>query len=154
MLGQTAEASGDRIVRLPGGDLHVVQEGPPDAPTVGLLHGLGGSTAWWDPVLPALRDLHVVRVDLLGHGSSAKPAGGYGMAEQARQVGAALEQLGEQADSRVQAIRGSGRPGTRGATGTPRCAGSKGSATTESLAHRTAVPGWLRETPCPMVKSR
>ncbi|MFG2697125.1 alpha/beta fold hydrolase [Kitasatospora sp. NPDC048407] len=92
--GQTAGASGDQIVHIPGGDLHVVQDGPPGAPTVVLLHGLGGSTAWWDPVLPALRDLHVVRVDLLGHGRSAKPAGGYGMEEQARRVGAALDQLG------------------------------------------------------------
>ncbi|KAA2261481.1 alpha/beta fold hydrolase [Solihabitans fulvus] len=94
VLAQTAEASGGQIVRLPGGDIHVVQDGPPDAPTVVLLHGLAGSTAWWDPVLPALRDRHVVRVDLLGHGGSAKPAGGYGIAEQARRVGAVLDQLG------------------------------------------------------------
>nr|WP_259670841.1 alpha/beta fold hydrolase [Streptomyces sp. ID38640] len=75
---ETAEASGKHLVRLPGGDIHVVQDGPPGAPTVVLLHGLAGSTAWWDPVLPALRDLRVVRVDLLGHGGSAKPADGYG----------------------------------------------------------------------------
>jgi pimeloyl-ACP methyl ester carboxylesterase len=59
-----------------------------------LLHGLGGSTAWWDPVLPALRDRHVVRVDLLGHGGSAKPADGYGIPEQARRVAAVLDRLG------------------------------------------------------------
>ncbi|WP_031069548.1 alpha/beta fold hydrolase [Streptomyces sp. NRRL WC-3742] len=94
VLSGTAEASGEQIVRLPGGDIHVVQDGPPDAPTVVLLHGLGGSTAWWEPVLPSLRDLHVVRVDLLGHGGSAKPTGGYGMAEQARRVGAVLDRLG------------------------------------------------------------
>ncbi|MER5325905.1 alpha/beta fold hydrolase [Streptosporangium roseum] len=90
----TAEASGEQIVRLPGGDIHVMQDGPPGGPTVVLLHGLAGSTAWWDPVLPALRNLHVVRVDLLGHGGSAKPAEGYGIAEQARRVGAVLDQLG------------------------------------------------------------
>jgi pimeloyl-ACP methyl ester carboxylesterase len=76
------------------GDLHIVQSGPPSAPTVVLLHGLGGSTAWWEPVLPALPDLYVVRVELLGHGSSARPAGGYGIAEQARRVGAVLDHLG------------------------------------------------------------
>lgn len=91
---ETAEATGDEIVRLPGGDLHIVQDGPPDAPTVVLLHGLGGSTAWWDPVLPALQDLHVVRVDLLGHGGSAKPADGYGIADQATRIATALDRLG------------------------------------------------------------
>ncbi|MFE4329815.1 alpha/beta fold hydrolase [Streptomyces sp. NPDC056831] len=94
VLTRTAEASGEQIVRLPGGDIHVAQDGPPGAPTVVLLHGLAGSTPWWDPVLPALRDLHVVRVDLLGHGRSAKPVDGYGMAEQARRVGAVLDKLG------------------------------------------------------------
>lgn len=92
---ETAEASGEQIVRLPGGeDLHVVQDGPPDGPAMVLLHGLSGSTAWWEPVIPALRDMRVVRVDLLGHGRSAKPADGYGIAEQARRVGAVLDRLG------------------------------------------------------------
>ncbi|MFE0650389.1 alpha/beta fold hydrolase [Streptomyces sp. NPDC059534] len=95
VLSETAEASGEQIVRFPGGDdIHIVEEGPPGAPTVVLLHGLAGSTAWWEPVLPALRDLHVVRVDLLGHGTSAKPVDGYGMPEQARRVGAVLDRLG------------------------------------------------------------
>ena len=94
VLTQTAQASGEQIVRLSGGDIHIVQSGPPDAPAVVLVHGLAASTAWWDPVMPALRDLHVVRVDLLGHGRSAKPAGGYGIAEQARRVGAVLDHLG------------------------------------------------------------
>ncbi|MEV5535314.1 alpha/beta fold hydrolase [Saccharopolyspora shandongensis] len=91
---ETAEASGAQIVRVPGGDLRVMQEGPPGAPAVVLLHGLAGSTAWWEPVLPGLRDLHVVRVDLLGHGGSAKPTDGYGIAEQAGRVGAVLDRLG------------------------------------------------------------
>ncbi|MGW5646358.1 alpha/beta fold hydrolase [Saccharopolyspora sp. NPDC003752] len=91
---ETAEASGEQIVRVPGGDIRVVQEGPPGAPAVVLLHGLAGSAAWWEPVLPALRDLHVVRVDLLGHGGSAKPTDGYGIAEQAGRVGAVLDRLG------------------------------------------------------------
>ncbi|GHE15117.1 alpha/beta fold hydrolase [Streptomyces alanosinicus] len=94
VLTQTADASGAHLVHIPGGDLNVVQDGPPDAPTVVLIHGLGGSTSWWAPVLPALRDLHVVRVDLLGHGGSAKPADGYGIADQARRVGTALDRLG------------------------------------------------------------
>ncbi|MGY5124216.1 alpha/beta fold hydrolase [Streptomyces nigrescens] len=92
---ETAEAFGKQLVRLPGGEnIHLVQDGPPGAPTVVLLHGLSGSTAWWDPVLPALRDLRVVRVDLLGHGTSAKPVDGYGIAEHARRVGAVLDKVG------------------------------------------------------------
>lgn len=75
------------------GDIHVVQSGPPSAPTVVLVHGLAASTACWEPVLPALRDLHVVRVDLLGHGRSAKPVDGYGIAEQACRIGAVLDDL-------------------------------------------------------------
>ncbi|PPJ22768.1 hypothetical protein C5E45_31860 [Nocardia nova] len=59
-----------------------------------LIHGTGGSVSWWDPVLPALADFYVVRVDLLGHGRSAKPDSGYGMAEQGHRVGAVLDRLG------------------------------------------------------------
>ncbi|MDA3630546.1 alpha/beta fold hydrolase [Saccharopolyspora sp. WRP15-2] len=91
---ETAEASGEQVVRVPGGDIHVAQSGPADAPAVVLLHGLAGSTAWWDPVLPALQGLHVVRIDLLGHGGSAKPTDGYGIEEQAGRVGAVLDRLG------------------------------------------------------------
>ncbi|MRH86869.1 alpha/beta fold hydrolase [Nocardia sp. SYP-A9097] len=90
----TETASGEQIMRLPDGDMHVVESGPANAPAVVLLHGLGGSTAWWDPIMPALRDSHVVRVDLLGHGASAKPADGYAISAQANRVGAILDQLG------------------------------------------------------------
>ncbi|MFD8598428.1 alpha/beta fold hydrolase [Kitasatospora sp. NPDC059646] len=93
-LARTADASGDQLVRLPGGDLHLAQDGPPDAPTVVPIHGPGGSTARWEPVLPALHDLRVVRVDLLGHGRSAPPADGWGIADQARRIGTALDRLG------------------------------------------------------------
>jgi pimeloyl-ACP methyl ester carboxylesterase len=94
VLTETAEASGEQIVRLPGGDIHVLESGPRSAAAIVLLHGTAGSTAWWDPVLPALQDRYVVRVDLLGHGRSAKPASGYRIAEQARRVGAVLDHLG------------------------------------------------------------
>ncbi|TCO59726.1 pimeloyl-ACP methyl ester carboxylesterase [Actinocrispum wychmicini] len=92
VLTETAEAGGGGGQIVDG--IHVVQDGPPGAPTVVLVHGLAGSTAWWEPVMPALRDRHVVRVDLLGHGGSAKPSSGYGIAEQARRIGAVLDRLG------------------------------------------------------------
>jgi pimeloyl-ACP methyl ester carboxylesterase len=92
---QTAEASGDRIVHLDDGDLHVVDNGPREAPVLLLIHGTGGSTVWWDPVVPMLdRTCRVVRVDLLGHGKSAKPMADYSIEVHARRVGTVLDRLG------------------------------------------------------------
>ncbi|AZM58030.1 alpha/beta hydrolase [Streptomyces sp. WAC 01529] len=77
-------------------EVHVTASGPPDAPALVLIHGLAGSTAWWDPVTPALARAHrVLRVDLPGHGRSAPPPrGGYDIPAQARRVAAALDGLG------------------------------------------------------------
>ncbi|HKA68723.1 MAG TPA: alpha/beta fold hydrolase [Actinomycetes bacterium] len=92
----------DRFVRLDDGDMHVVEDGKPDAPVLLLIHGTAASTAWWDPVVSQLADgYRVIRIDLLGHGRSASPAGGYDIAAQARRVGAALDRL---AVDRVVAI--------------------------------------------------
>ncbi|WP_327140607.1 alpha/beta fold hydrolase [Nocardia sp. NBC_01327] len=90
----SADDSQEQMVHLPDGDIHVVAGGAPSARAVVLLHGLAGSTAWWDQVMPELHDQYVVRIDLLGHGKSAKPDSGYSMAEQARRVGAVLDRLG------------------------------------------------------------
>ncbi|MFI9507806.1 alpha/beta fold hydrolase [Nocardia sp. NPDC052566] len=92
--GKDGDTAGERIVRLSDGDIHVVESGPTSATTVVLIHGLAGSTASWEPIMFALKDFHVVRVDMLGHGESAKPADGYGIAEQGRRVGAVLDRLG------------------------------------------------------------
>ena len=84
----------DRFVRLDDGDMHLVQDGTPDAAAVLLIHGTAGSVAWWDPVVPPLADAYrVIRVDLLGHGRSSIPAGGYDIPAQARRAGAALDRL-------------------------------------------------------------
>ncbi|TDD33595.1 alpha/beta fold hydrolase [Nonomuraea terrae] len=93
---QSADATGTSILPLDGGNVHVRQDGPRDAPALVLIHGFGGSTRWWDPLVPMLARSHrVVRIDLLGHGRSAKPAGrGYEIPEQGRRVGAALDRLG------------------------------------------------------------
>ncbi|MFG3257660.1 alpha/beta fold hydrolase [Streptomyces sp. NPDC048172] len=81
---------------LEGGDLHVCQDGPRDAPALLLVHGSASSARSWDPLVPLLtRAHHVVRVDLLGHGRSAKPDGpGYGIPEQAHRAGEVLDRLG------------------------------------------------------------
>jgi pimeloyl-ACP methyl ester carboxylesterase len=103
MTGESAMAehmpgdrdAGGRFVRLDDGDMHVVEDGKPGTPALLLIHGTGASTAWWDPVVPRLADAcRVIRVDLLGHGRSASPAGGYDIPAQARRVGAVLDMLG------------------------------------------------------------
>jgi pimeloyl-ACP methyl ester carboxylesterase len=92
---KSAEADGGRIVELPDGDLHVLEDGPPDAPPIVLLHGFAGSLRWFDRLAPLLATEHrVIRIDLLGHGGSAKPAAGYDMESQAGLVGLVLDHLG------------------------------------------------------------
>lgn len=93
---ESAEATGDSILPLSDGDAYVRQDGPRDAPALVLIHGFTASTRSWDAVVPALAKTHrVIRVDLLGHGRSAKPAsGGYEIPAQARRVGAVLDRLG------------------------------------------------------------
>ncbi|MEV1248023.1 alpha/beta fold hydrolase [Nonomuraea sp. NPDC050022] len=93
---QSAEASGDPTLPLNGGNIYVRQDGPADAPALVLIHGLAASTRSWDALVPLLTKSHrVIRIDLLGHGRSAKPAGGgYGMPEQGLRVGEAMDRLG------------------------------------------------------------
>jgi pimeloyl-ACP methyl ester carboxylesterase len=93
---QDADATRNSTLPLDGGNIYVRQNGPRDAPALVLLHGLGSSTRWWDRVVPMLaRSHHVIRIDLLGHGRSAKPAGGgYAIPQQGRRVGQALDRLG------------------------------------------------------------
>ncbi|MFJ1457879.1 alpha/beta fold hydrolase [Nocardia sp. N2S4-5] len=94
VAGAGPEGAQERMVVLPGGDVHVVTEGEAKDDVVVLLHGLGGSTGWWDPVMPALRGKYVVRIDLLGHGGSAKPEDGYSIGAQGDRVGEVLDRLG------------------------------------------------------------
>ncbi|WP_049562605.1 alpha/beta fold hydrolase [Nonomuraea sp. SBT364] len=81
---------------LDGGDIHVCQDGPRDAPALLLIHGSASSVRSWDPLVPMLTGSHhVIRIDLLGHGRSAKPAdGGYGIPDQAHRAGVVLDRLG------------------------------------------------------------
>ena len=57
-------------------DMHVVEDGKPDAPALLLIHGSAASLVCWDLVVPALAGAcRVIRVDLLGCGRSATPRG-------------------------------------------------------------------------------
>lgn len=86
---------GGRILGLPGGDIQVREDGDRASPPLVLIHGWTGSIRWWDRITPALaRRHHVVRVDLLGHGGSEMPRGGYEIERQADLVAAAMDELG------------------------------------------------------------
>lgn len=75
--------------------MHVVHDGPRDAPPLLLIHGSGASGGSWGPVVPALAGHHhVIRVDLPGCGQSP-PAPSYAVPAQARQVAALLDELGQ-----------------------------------------------------------
>lgn len=69
----------------------VAGSGPP----VVLLHGIGDSSATWEPIIPALaRDHLVIAPDLLGHGHSDKPRADYSVAGFANGVRDLLGVLG------------------------------------------------------------
>ena len=90
-----AERREGEVLRVPGGDLHIKIDGAAGAPPLVLLHGFGGSIAWWAHVTPILqRRYRVISIDLPGHGGSEKHAGDYSTAALARQVGRALDKLG------------------------------------------------------------
>ncbi|MGP3962135.1 alpha/beta fold hydrolase [Nonomuraea sp. 3N208] len=91
-----AEATESSTLSLDDGDIHVCQDGPRDAPALLLIHGSASSTRSWDALVPMLTRSHrVIRIDLLGHGRSAKPADrSYAIRDQGRRVGAALDRLG------------------------------------------------------------
>jgi pimeloyl-ACP methyl ester carboxylesterase len=74
--------------------IHVVRDGPRQAPPLLLIHGSGASGGFWSPVVPALAGHHhVIRVDLPGCGQSP-PAPSYDVPAQAGQVAALLDDLG------------------------------------------------------------
>lgn len=65
---------------LPELRLNAEISGPPDGAPLVLIHALGTSLAIWDDLLPLLpHDLHVLRLDLRGHGQSDTPPGPYAM---------------------------------------------------------------------------
>lgn len=97
----TASSDQDTVqhLRLPvgGGILAVARRGRPAgaAPTAVLVHG-GTSTSRidWDPLLPWLEPvLHVVTVDLRGHGESTGFADGVGIARFADDLATLLDHL-------------------------------------------------------------
>ncbi|MFI6180452.1 alpha/beta fold hydrolase [Nonomuraea sp. NPDC051191] len=74
--------------------MHVVHDGPRQAPPLLLIHGSGASGGFWSPMVPVLAaHHHLIRVDLPGCGQSP-PAPSYDVPAQAGQVAALLDDLG------------------------------------------------------------
>lgn len=60
-----------------------------------LIHGMAGSSATWDAVIPQLsKHYRVIAPDLLGHGQSAKPRGDYSLGAFAAWLRDLLDELG------------------------------------------------------------
>ncbi|MGV8872346.1 MAG: 3-oxoadipate enol-lactonase [Rhodococcus sp. (in: high G+C Gram-positive bacteria)] len=74
---------------------HELVEGPrSDAETVVLIGSLGSDRSMWNPQIgPLSAFVHVLAVDIRGHGQSPVPAGPYSMAELAEDVLALLDSL-------------------------------------------------------------
>jgi pimeloyl-ACP methyl ester carboxylesterase len=74
--------------------MHIVHDGPRQAPPLLLIHGSGAAGASWGLMVPALAGQHhVIRVDLPGCGQSS-PAPSYDVSAQANRVAAVLDDLG------------------------------------------------------------
>ena len=59
-----------------------------DRPVAVLIHGITSSSLSWIRVAPRLAErTRVIAVDLKGHGDSDRPADGYSVTDQAREIG-------------------------------------------------------------------
>ena len=85
--------TGTHVCRLHGHDITYRSAG--SGPTLLLVHGIAGSAATWDDVLPWLAERsHVIAPDLPGHGGSAKPRGDYSLGAYASGLRDLLDVLG------------------------------------------------------------
>lgn len=80
-------------------------DGPPDAPVVLLLEGLGYGRWMWDWLTDELTpDFRVVRPDNRGTGDSETPEGPYAIADMAADAAAVLDDCGLDRDDRVHVV--------------------------------------------------
>jgi len=109
-----------------------------------LTHGLGGDVEFWAPHVDALTMHHrVLRWDLRGSGSSAKPPGPYTPALFARDLAGLLDHLGE-ATAHLVGHSGGGVVAQRFALDFPERARSLVLASTSSEVGEKAARAWSR----------
>jgi pimeloyl-ACP methyl ester carboxylesterase len=99
LSNQTKDAhttvEGGQIVDAFGGQMQVTDTGRRDGSPIVLIHCYTCDLRWWDGMLGDLEQQHrVIRIDLLGHGGSEKPAEGYSMENQAGTVASVLSSIG------------------------------------------------------------
>jgi pimeloyl-ACP methyl ester carboxylesterase len=84
------------FVTVDGHRLAYCHAGPDDGPVVVLIHGLASDWSTWDRALPPLaeRGVHVIALDLPGHGESDKPVGPYLLDDFARWLHEFFQALG------------------------------------------------------------
>nr|WP_255372553.1 alpha/beta fold hydrolase [Corynebacterium sp. CNJ-954] len=88
-----------RYIHTRGIRLHVVLQGPADAPLVLLIHGFAGGHFDWRDLMPELCDpdappVRVAAVDLRGYGRSDKTPRGYDLTTAASDMCGAIRALG------------------------------------------------------------
>lgn len=85
---------GGRIVKVPAGEMEVVEAGPRSASPIVLIHCFTCAINYWDKMIPLLdRNHRVVAIDLRGHGGSEKPTSGYSIPDQADLLAQVLAKL-------------------------------------------------------------
>jgi pimeloyl-ACP methyl ester carboxylesterase len=90
---RTSVRVGDAITTY---TISYLEAGPQDGPVLVLLHGLASDSETWDRAIVPLAQagLHVIAVDLLGHGQSDKPNRSYLLDDFADSLRAFLDELG------------------------------------------------------------
>ncbi|MCU1658901.1 MAG: Pimeloyl-ACP methyl ester carboxylesterase [Pseudonocardiales bacterium] len=85
-----------RTVLARGQVISFQEAGPAGGAVLLLMHGLASDSDTWDRAIGPLADrgLRVIALDLLGHGQSDKPAGGYLLGDFADSLAAFLEAVG------------------------------------------------------------
>jgi cis-3-alkyl-4-acyloxetan-2-one decarboxylase len=85
-----------RFVQVPGGRMHVVDEGPRDAPALVLVHGNPTWSFYWRNVISGLKHRYrVIAPDHLGCGLSDRPARfGFRLADHVENLARVLDELG------------------------------------------------------------
>ncbi|MDQ1696185.1 MAG: lipase [Frankiaceae bacterium] len=94
-LGVAPPPAGGIDFTLPGDGVRLgATRWPGDGAPIVLMHGLASQRRFWNLVVPHLRGLPLIAVDLRGHGDSDRPAQGYELTTVASDIGTAMDALG------------------------------------------------------------